>query len=154
MQIANDTVVSFHYTLTDDTGTTLDSSSGDEPLTYLHGSGSIITGLERELEGREAGDSFNAAIAPSDGYGDVNKELVMEIPLDSLSHIEGLEPGMQLRSQGQDGREQMLLVEAIGETTATLNANHPLAGQTLHFDVTVEAVRAATAEEIEHGHVH
>ena len=78
----------------------------------------------------------------------------MEIPLDSLSHIEGLEPGMQLRSQGQDGREQMLLVEAIGETTATLNANHPLAGQTLHFDVTVEAVRAATAEEIEHGHVH
>ena len=115
MQIANDTVVSFHYTLTDDTGTTLDSSSGDEPLTYLHGSGSIITGLERELEGREAGDSFNAAIAPSDGYGDVNKELVMEIPLDSLSHIEGLEPGMQLRSQGQDGREQMLLVEAIGQ---------------------------------------
>ncbi|MEM7362774.1 MAG: peptidylprolyl isomerase [Pseudomonadota bacterium] len=154
MPITNNTVVSIHYTLTDDAGTTLDSSIGDDPLTYLHGSGSIILGLERELEGREVGDELSVSISPADGYGEKDEALIMKVPLDNLSHVEGLEPGMQLQAQTQDGHTQMLVVESVDATSATLNGNHPLAGKRLHFEVTVESLREATEEEIDHGHVH
>lgn len=154
MKIANNCVVSIHYTLTDDAGQTLDSSSGGDPLNYLHGSNGLIPGLERELAGREQGDSFKASIQPEDAYGVPNPELVQDVPLEALAQIENLAVGMQLQSRTEDGRVQVLVVEAIGEQHATLNANHALAGQVLHFDVTVEGVREATAEELEHGHAH
>lgn len=154
MKIAKDRVVSIHYTLTDDDGKTLDSSSGGDPLSYLHGNNGLIPGLEKALEGREQGDSFQTTVAPEEGYGMPNPELVQDVPLEALSGIDGLEVGMTLQSKAPDGRVQLLVVEAIGDSTATLNANHALAGESLHFDVSVEDVREATEEELEHGHPH
>jgi len=154
MKIAQERVVSIHYTLTDDAGQELDSSAGGEPLSYLHGVGGLVPGLERELEGRKAGDQFSASIEPKDAYGEVNPELIHEVPLNVLAEIENLCVGMQLESRSPDGRVYKLTVDAIGDTTATLNANHMLAGKTLHFEVEVTDVRAATPEELEHGHAH
>jgi FKBP-type peptidyl-prolyl cis-trans isomerase SlyD len=154
MKIAESCVVSIHYTLTNSEGETLDSSAGGEPLAYLHGAGGLISGLEKELTGKETGDQFQATIQPEEAYGEVNPELIQEVPLDVLSGIDNLTVGMQLQSQSPDGRTQLLVVDAIGEDTATLNANHALAGVVLHFDVEVAGVRAATEEELEHGHVH
>lgn len=152
MKIADRCVVAFHYTLTNDQGERLDSSEGSEPLQYLHGFSGIIPGLEREMAGRGAGDSFQATITPEDAYGEVDPSLVQEVPLDALSQIEGLAVGMQLQSRSPDGQVRVLTVEAVGAESATLNANHELAGATLHFDVQVESVREATDEEVEHGH--
>lgn len=148
MKIANQCVVAIHYTLTNDQGQELDTSRGQEPLTYLHGTRGLIPGLERELEGREPGDEFRATVPPEEAYGPVNDELIQEVPLEVLDGIANLEVGMALQSQGPDGRVQMLKVEAVGETTATLNANHPLAGEVLHFEVSVQQVRPATEEEL------
>ena len=154
MKIAEACVVSIHYTLTNSEGETLDSSSDGEPLSYLHGAGGLIPGLERELAGKESGDQFKATIQPEDAYGEVNPALIQEVPLDVLSGIDNLAVGMQLQSQSPDGRMQLLVVDAIGEQSATLNANHALAGEVLHFDVEVADVRAATEEELAHGHAH
>lgn len=154
MKIANQRVVSIHYTLTDTEGQELDSSRGQEPLTYLHGTDGLIPGLERELEGREPGEQFEATVQPEEAYGDVNPQLIQDVPLDVLDGIENLHEGMALQSKAPDGSVQNLRVDAIGEETATLNANHPLAGAVLKFDVSVENVREATAEELEHGHTH
>ncbi|HEY5680813.1 MAG TPA: peptidylprolyl isomerase [Pseudomonadales bacterium] len=154
MKIADRCVVAFHYTLTDDDGQTLDSSSGREPLSYLHGNQGLIPGLERELTGREAGDEFNVVVPPEEGYGVPNPALVQEVPLEVLAQIENLEVGTQLQSQSPDGSAQIFVVEAVSDETATLNANHALAGRTLHFDVSIVDVRTATQEEIEHGHPH
>jgi FKBP-type peptidyl-prolyl cis-trans isomerase SlyD len=151
MKIANERVVSFHYTLTDDRGQELDSSRGSEPLTYIHGTQGLIPGLERELEGREAGEAFQASIQPADAYGEVNPELIQDVPLQALSGIDNLEVGMRLQSRTPDGNVQLLTVDAIGDETATLNANHVLAGEILHFDVAVESVRDATPDELEQG---
>jgi FKBP-type peptidyl-prolyl cis-trans isomerase SlyD len=154
MKIADQCVVSIHYTLTDDDGNELDSSAGRDPLSYLHGAQGLIPGLERELEGREAGDQLAVSVPPEDAYGEVNPELIQEVPLDALAGISELTVGMQLQSQSPDGRTQLLTVDAVGEETATLNANHALAGKVLHFEVEVTEVRAATDEEVSHGHVH
>ena len=151
MKIIKECVVSIHYTLTDERGEELDSSRGAAPLTYIHGTQGLIPGLERELEGREAGDGFQASIQPVDAYGEINPALIQEVPLDVLSAIEDLQVGMRLQSRSPDGQMQMLTVEAIGDESATLNANHALAGAVLHFDVAVEHVRAATAEELDQG---
>jgi FKBP-type peptidyl-prolyl cis-trans isomerase SlyD len=154
MDIANNCVVSIHYTLTDEAGETLDTSSGGDPLNYLHGHNGLIPGLEKELAGRVVGDAFQAVIQPEDAYGMVDREMVQEVPLEALAGIENLAVGMQLQSQGQDGSVQVVVVDALGAETATLNANHVLAGQVLTFDVTIESVREASAEELEHGHAH
>jgi len=154
MDIANNCVVSIHYTLTDEAGETLDTSSGGDPLNYLHGHNGLIPGLEKELAGRVVGDAFQAVIQPEDAYGMVDREMVQEVPLEALAGIENLSVGMQLQAQGQDGSVQVVVVDAMGEETATLNGNHVLAGQVLTFDVTVESVREASAEELEHGHAH
>ena len=154
MKITDDCVVAIHYTLTNSQGETLDSSQGSDPLSYLHGRGGIIPGLERELDGREVGDAFDAVIQPEDAYGLPHPDLVQEVPLEALAQIDNLQVGMQLQSQAQDGRVQVLVVEAISEESATLNANHALAGEVLHFAVSVEAVREATEEELQHGHAH
>ncbi len=154
MKIASQRVVAIHYTLTDDQGQELDSSKEQAPLTYLHGTQGLIPGLERELEGRQPGDQFQATVAPEEGYGAVQDELIQDVPLDALEGIDDLHVGMALQARAPDGRVQNLRVEAIGDDSATLNANHPLAGEVLHFEVTVESVREATEEELEHGHAH
>ena len=153
MKITNECVVSISYTLSNDEGEQLDFS-GKEPLVYLHGADNIIKGLEQALYGKEAGSNFKTTIEPALAYGEVDSSLIQEIPRSLLAKIENLYVGMALQSESEDGHVQRLVVHAIGDDTVTINANHPLAGETLHFDVTVENVREATQEEIEHGHPH
>ena len=150
MKISKQCVVTIHYTLTNDEDQELDSS-GKDPLVYLHGQGNLITGLEQELDGKKAGDSFKATIEPTLAYGEIDPRLITNVPRTLLADIEGLHVGMELQAEGQDGYIQNLIVDAIGEDSVTVNANHPLAGKTLHFDVIVTSVRQATEEEVERG---
>lgn len=153
MQIAQNSVVAFHYTLTNDEGEVLDSSEGREPLTYLHGAGNIIPGLEKELEGRENGEKLQVAVSPEEGYGETQPSLVQEVPRDSFQGVESIEPGMQFQAQTQGGPLMVTVTKVEGDTVV-VDGNHPLAGQKLNFDVEIAEVREATPEEAEHGHVH
>jgi FKBP-type peptidyl-prolyl cis-trans isomerase SlyD len=153
MQISKNSVVSIEYTLTDDSGNVLDSSEGRGPLSYLHGSGGIIPGLENQLAGKQAGDQLTVAVAPEDGYGVRNEALRQEVPREQFDGIEGLEVGMRFRVDSDAG-PIVITVTDIGDDNVTVDGNHPLAGVKLNFDVTVREVREATAEELEHGHVH
>jgi FKBP-type peptidyl-prolyl cis-trans isomerase SlyD len=153
MSIQQDSVVSIHYTLKDDKGAVLDSSPEGQPLSYLHGHGNLIPGLERELTGKGAGDKLQVAIAPGDAYGEYQQELVQQVPRSALSNIPDVRPGMQLSAQTDKG-PRSVTVKEVGGDTVTLDANHPLAGMTLHFAVEVADVRNASAEELAHGHVH
>jgi len=154
MKIDKDHVVLVHYTLTNDQGETLDSSSGGEPLAYLHGAQGIIPGLERELLGKVVGDKFVVVIQPVDAYGEINEVLVDEISREMFGDVDQIEVGMQFKAGDPNGNTRVVSVKAVGEETVTVDANHPLAGQVLHFDVSVEEIRPATQEEIEHGHLH
>jgi FKBP-type peptidyl-prolyl cis-trans isomerase SlyD len=153
MSITQDQVVSIHYTLRDDTGQIIDSSADGEPLSYLHGHGNLVPGLERELTGRKAGDRLQLKIAPSDGYGEYDRELVQSVPRRSLKGIADLKVGMRLQAQTPQGARAVTVTRLAGDMV-TLDGNHPLAGKNLNFEVEVAAVRAATAEELAHGHVH
>jgi FKBP-type peptidyl-prolyl cis-trans isomerase SlyD len=153
MTIAKDQVVSIHYTLTDDAGEVIDSSAQGEPLSYLHGHGNLIPGLERELTGRKAGDRLQVKIAPADGYGEYDRELVQSVPRRALKGIPEVKVGMRLQAQSPEGTRAVTVTHLAGDMV-TLDGNHPLAGKNLNFAVEVTAVRAATAEELEHGHVH
>ncbi|MDT8894111.1 peptidylprolyl isomerase [Halomonas sp. I1] len=153
MQIAQNSVVAFHYTLTNDAGEVLDSSEGREPLTYLHGAGNIIPGLEKEMEGRATGDKLQAQVTPEEGYGEVQPQLVQEVPRDAFQGVENVEAGMQFQAQTQGGPLMVTVTKVEGDTV-TVDGNHPLAGQQLNFDVEIAEVREASQEEIEHGHVH
>jgi FKBP-type peptidyl-prolyl cis-trans isomerase SlyD len=153
MEVADQHVVRIHYTLTDDTGDVLDSSSEGEPLTYLHGSGNIIPGLERELSGKRAGDTLQVKVDPADGYGEHREELVQAVPKSAFEGIENIEPGMRFEASGPEG-SQVVMVTEVSDDTVTVDANHALAGEILNFDVEIVDVRVAEPEEIEHGHVH
>lgn len=153
--MAQPRVVSIHYTLTNDQGEELDSSrvEGREPLSYLEGAQSIIGGLENALNEKAVGDAMKVSIAPAEAYGETNDELIQPVPLSAFQGIESIEPGMQFKTQSPDGPQVVRVVE-VGDETVTIDANHPLAGETLHFDVEVVEVRDATDEEKEHGHIH
>lgn len=153
MRISRDAVASIHYTLTDDEGKTLDSSAGGEPLAYLHGSGSLIPGLERELDGKSVGDKFSVKVAPGDGYGQYDKELVQRVPRRALKNVGKVFVGLQLQTQSDRG-PRMVVVTQIAGDMVTIDGNHPLAGQNLNFEIEVAGVRAASEEELAHGHVH
>jgi len=153
MNIENNKVVSFDYVLTDSDGQELDSSADGAPLTYLHGASNIIPGLEVELTGKTTGDNLTAVIAPEDAYGVRDDAAVAAIPKTELPDLDDIEVGMQLQAETPDG-PRIVTVAAIDDENVTIDANHPLAGLTLHFDVTVTEVRDATADELEHGHVH
>lgn len=153
MQIANNKVVEIHYTLKNDAGETLDTSDGRDPLAYLQGSGNIIKGLESALEGKAAGDKVEVVVEAKDGYGERQEAAVQQAPMSAFESIDGLKVGMQLQAQTERGPVPVT-VAAIEGDTVTIDANHQLAGERLHFDVSVENVREATKEEIEHGHVH
>jgi FKBP-type peptidyl-prolyl cis-trans isomerase SlyD len=154
MQIDINSVVSIHYTLTNDEGTVIDSSINIDPLVYLQGSGNIIPGLENALAGKVAGDKLNVRIAPADGYGETVLELIQQVPLEMFQGAENVEPGMTFQAQDQSGYMQRVEVTAVNGNMVTIDANHPLAGQHLNFDVTIVDVRPASQEELDHGHVH
>ena len=153
MQIADRTVASFHYTLTDDAGQVIDSSSGSEPLSYLHGVGNIVPGLEKELAGRVAGDTLQVVVSPEEGYGMPNPMLVQVVPKMAFQGVDQLEIGMAFQAQTPQGPMSVAITGIDGDMV-TVDGNHPLAGKTLHFAVKVTDVREATVEECVHGHVH
>ncbi len=153
MLIGANSVVSIQYRLTNNAGELLDASNEGEPLTYLHGAGNIIPGLESELLGKAVGASFTVVIAPEEAYGVRQDHLVQEVPRDAFPDPEQLETGMRFSAQSDQGMLSVVIT-AVSPETVTVDANHPLAGETLHFDVRIEEVRPATAEEVEHGHAH
>lgn len=149
MMISENKVAAIHYTLRDSNGTVLDSSEGQEPLYYLHGANNLIPGMEEGLEKRSKGEKLSLDIAPEKGYGKSDPKLVEEVPRNAFGNQE-IEAGMQFESS--DG--QIITVTKVGPEMVTVDANHPLADQTLHFDIEVMDVRDATADELAHGHVH
>ncbi|MFT3806255.1 FKBP-type peptidyl-prolyl cis-trans isomerase [Arenimonas sp.] len=153
MQIAERTVASFHYTLTDDSGQVIDSSSGHAPLTYLHGAGNIVPGLEKAMIGRSAGDAFNVVVAPEEGYGEPNQMLVQVVPRAAFQGVEELAVGMEFQAHTPQGPMSVAIAKIEGDEI-TVDGNHPLAGRTLHFAIEVTDVREASLEEVMHGHVH
>lgn len=153
LMIGKNSVVSIHYTLKDDDGQVMDSSSGGEPLAYLHGANNLIPGLEKQLNGKTTGQSFTASIPPAEAYGETNPELIQTIDREMFQGVDVIEPGMAFTAQGEHGQQQ-IMVTAVDGDQITVDANHPMAGKTLHFDVEVMDVRAATEQELAHGHVH
>jgi FKBP-type peptidyl-prolyl cis-trans isomerase SlyD len=153
VQIAADAVVLIHYTLKDDAGEVLDSSAGGEPLAYIQGHGNIVPGLEKALEGKKGGDAVAVTLTPDEGYGTRNAALVQRVPKRSLQGSGEIRKGMQFQAQTDEGLRVFTVTAVVGDMVS-LDGNHPLADQTLHFDVEIVSVRAATAEELEHGHVH
>ncbi len=153
MQITKGSVVSIDYTLTNEAKETLDTSKGREPLAFLQGTGQIIPGLEKALEGKSAGEDLQVTITPEEAYGERDDSKTTIVPREQIQGTDELVPGVQLRASGPQG-EQILTVTKVDEKEVTVDANHPLAGETLHFDVTVRDVRAATEEELSHGHAH
>lgn len=153
MKITNKCVASFHYTLTNASGEVIDSSEGRDPLGYLHGASNIVPGLEKELEGKAAGEKLSVVVKPEEGYGQYDENLKQELPRSMFSGVETIEAGMEFHAQTQNGM-QVVSVSKVDGDNITVDGNHPLAGQDLHFDVEITEVRDATEEEIEHGHVH
>jgi FKBP-type peptidyl-prolyl cis-trans isomerase SlyD len=154
MIISKNLVVSFDYTLTDGNKQVLDSSSGSGPLSYLHGHENIISGLEKELEGKTEGDAFMVTVPAAEAYGVRDEHLVANIPLDQFEDAGVVEVGMQFQAETPDGEQQIVTVTKVAAGMATIDANHPLAGMDLTFDVKIVSIREASAEEIEHGHPH
>ncbi|MGQ9425926.1 FKBP-type peptidyl-prolyl cis-trans isomerase [Gilvimarinus sp. F26214L] len=152
--ISDNSVVNIHYELTDDEGNVLDSSKGSEPLAYLHGAGNIIPGLEKALAGKTSEDSFKVRIEPGEGYGEVMPELIQTLPRSVFQGVDSVEVGMNFEAQAPDGQVQRVRVKDVDGDEVTIDANHPLAGVALNFDIDVVEVRDATEEEIAHGHVH
>ena len=154
MQIEPQKVVSIDYTLKDDDGNVLDSSQGSEPLSFVYGSDTIIPGLEKALEGKATGDEVSVTVEPEEGYGNYDESLIIQVTKDKFQDPDNVQEGMQVQAQSQDGHTQILTVKSVDGEQVTLDANHPLAGQRLSFDVAVSEVREASQEEIDHGHVH
>jgi FKBP-type peptidyl-prolyl cis-trans isomerase SlyD len=153
MQIEKNKVVSIDYTLTDSSGELLDSSAGKEPLSYIHGTGSLIPGLESVLEGKGVGDELQVSVPPEDGYGVRDEALISSVRRDQLKELDSLQEGVMFGMEDDSGTRIYTIVK-IEDETVTVDGNHPLAGKTLNFAVTVQEVREASDEELDHGHVH
>ena len=153
MQISDKKVASINYNLKNNAGELLDSSEGADPLVYLHGAGNIIPGLEKALEGKQAGDTLEVTIAPEEAYGPVHEEMIQTVPRDAFDGVEQIDVGMSFQAETASGPVTVVVV-GVEEDTVTVDGNHPLAGQTLHFYVEVVEVRDASDDELQHGHVH
>jgi len=154
MKIENGSVVGIDYSLHLGDGHVVDASEPGEPLSYLHGEGQIVPGLETALVGLAAGDRKQVAVPPSDGYGEHDPRGVQEVPRDAFPPDFQPQVGMQLTAEGEGGEPVPFQVREVRDGSVVIDLNHPLAGKTLHFDVTVRDVRAATEEEVAHGHAH
>ena len=153
MLVARDTVVTIHYTLKNDAGEVLDSSAGGEPLAYIHGGGNIIVGLEEALEGKTTGDRIAVAIPAEKAYGVRDQALVQQVPRRAFQSGGEIKAGMRFTAQTEHGPRQVVVTRVAGDMVV-VDGNHPLAGQALNFDVEITEVRAASEEELAHGHVH
>lgn len=153
MNISKGKVVSIHYALNDAAGEVLESSEGQAPLEYLHGHGNIIAGLEKALDGKAAGDKLKAVIPPEDGYGIRDETQVKELPLSSFQSQDEVAVGAQFQAETSQG-PRLATVTKMDDKNVTVDLNHPLADQTLSFDIDVVDVREATEEELSHGHAH
>jgi FKBP-type peptidyl-prolyl cis-trans isomerase SlyD len=152
--IGDGKVVSFHYTLSDDQGAEIESSTGQDPLVYLHGSGSIVTGLENALSNKSVGDRVDVIVPPEEGYGVRDERGVQTVARAQFPPDADLEAGTQFGVKGPDGQMYPCWVKDANDDEVTIDFNHPLAGENLHFAVTVEGIRDASDEEKEHGHAH
>ena len=152
--IANDSVVSIHYTLRGEDKQILDSSEGQEPLTYLHGHGQIIPGLEKALLGKNAGEKLNVEVSPEEGYGEYDDRMKMEVPIDQFPKEAPLEVGSMFELVNDKEETLTVRVTAVNGDIVSLDANHPLAGKKLFFEVEISTIRKATPSELEHRHAH
>lgn len=153
MNISKNKVVHFKYKLTDTNGDLIDETQGDDTFPYLHGFQNIVPGLENELEGLKKGDKKNVKVLAAMAYGDYDAESVFQVPVENFPKDIKLEPGMQFDSDGPEGPLSVTVTE-VNDKMVTVDANHPLAGVDLIFDVEITDVREATTQEIAHGHVH
>ena len=153
MKIAKDHVVSFDYEVRNSRAEVLDKSSETGPLTYLHGYASIIPGLEKSLDGKACGEELHVTIPPVEAYGMRDERRLGEVSRSIFPKGTEVKLGMRFRAQSDNGTDNVVVVAVDGDTI-TVDANHPLAGETLTFEVTVREIRPATPEEISHGHVH
>jgi FKBP-type peptidyl-prolyl cis-trans isomerase SlyD len=147
-------VVRIHYILRSDSGEVLDSSDASEPLEYLHGAGNIVLGLEEGLLGASAGQKLRVKVAPEKGYGPRAADAVHAFPRDAFPEGMEVEEGMSFQAEGEDGQSLPVWVLSVESERVMVDFNHPLAGQTLDFEVTVATLRDATSEELAHGHPH
>ena len=152
--INNNQVVQFHYTLKDDEGNIIDQSPEGQPLAYLHGYQNIIPGLEAQLVGKAVGDKFTASVEPADAYGEFDDAAVQEVPRENFQGVDNIQAGLQFQSQTEDGHVMLVTVKDVQDDMVIVDANHPLAGKKLHFDVEIADIREATPEELQHGHAH
>jgi len=154
LTVTDNLVVSISYTLTNDDAIVLDSTEESGPMDYLHGAENIIQGLEDGLEGKKVGDKLKVRVDPEDGYGEIFTELMQIVDIASFEGVESVEAGMQFESETDEGELEIVSIKSVDGNEVTIDANHPLAGVTLNFDVEIVGIREATAEEIEHEHVH
>ena len=152
--IADGVVALIHYTLKNGQGEVLDSSAGGDPLPYLHGASNIVPGLEKELTGLAVGDKKDVDVAPEEGYGQPNPAMIQDVPREAFPEDAEVAPGVQFLMQGEQGQPIPIWITAVEGDVVTLDANHPLAGQTLHFAIEVAGLRAPTDEEKSDGHPH
>ncbi|MEO8803025.1 MAG: peptidylprolyl isomerase [Rudaea sp.] len=152
MQIAAEKVASFHYTLTNTDGKVIDSSRERGPLSYLQGAGNIVPGLERAMHGHSHGDKFQVEVAPEHGYGQRHPQLVQKVPKSAFANVGEPKPGLQFQTRGPNG-PMLVTVTAVDGDEVTIDGNHPLAGETLHFDIEVTDVREASQDELNNGRV-
>lgn len=154
MEVSKNRVVTIDYTVTNRSGTVVDSSQGRSPLAYVHGAGKVIPGLEAALEGHRDGETVHATVPPEEAYGRRDERLRQPVPRSRFeTGGREVEVGMQFRTAGSDGGQVVTVVD-VSEDEVTIDANHPLAGETLRFDVMIVDVRDATPEELSDGDVH
>lgn len=154
MKAGKDKVISLHYTLTVEGEKVESSLDRNEPLWVLLGHGQLIPGLEKALEDHEAGDSLKVEVAPAEGYGERQPGMTQRVPKKYFQQAAKLKPGMTTVLALKEGGHRVVVVEKVGMTTVDVDLNHPMAGKTLNFDVTLNEVREGTEEEIQHGHAH
>lgn len=153
MKIARDSVVTLDYVLRNDAGELLDESK-DEPLTYIHGRGQMVPGLETALEGQSSGGKLKIAVPPKDAYGERIGGKELRLPIEAFPEDEVIEPGTSIEAVGEDGKTVVLWIVDRDDQAVSVSLDHPFAGLTLHFDIAIREVRAATHDELSHGHVH
>jgi FKBP-type peptidyl-prolyl cis-trans isomerase SlyD len=154
VKIEDKKVVRIDYVLRNGAGEVLDTSEGAEPLTYLHGASQIVPGLERELGGMQAGEAKDVVVAPEDAYGEHDPQGIFGVPRSAFPPDAQLAVGESFIGEDDEGEAVPVRVIELRDDMVVVDANHPLAGETLHFHVEIREVRDASAEELEHGHVH